>query len=233
MVLSGRIDRMDCLETEEGKYFRIVDYKSGSKQFKLADVYYGLQLQLITYLDAVGESLGKESGKPVFPAGILYFRLDDPIVPGSRGASEEEIEKAIMKELKMKGMLIADVKLIKEMDTGIDGDSLIIPARVNKGGELGRSSAATAEQFEIMKRHVKKLLNSIGEEMLKGNISISPYRRKRITACAYCGYISICQFDTRLSKNNYRNLHDRKDSEVWELMGGKSAEGGDGNGFAE
>ncbi|MDD4504144.1 MAG: PD-(D/E)XK nuclease family protein, partial [Clostridiaceae bacterium] len=227
MVLSGRIDRMDCLETEEGKYFRIVDYKSGSKQFRLADVYYGLQLQLITYLDAVGESLRADSRKPVFPAGILYFKLDDPIVLGSRGASEEEIEKAIMKELKMKGLLLADVKLIKEMDTGIDGDSLIIPARVNKGGDLGRSSAATAEQFDILKRHVRKLLNSLGEEMLKGNISISPYRRKRMTACAYCGYASICQFDTRLSGNNYRNLQDKKEDEVWELMRGKTVEGGD------
>ncbi|HYE81356.1 MAG TPA: helicase-exonuclease AddAB subunit AddB [Clostridia bacterium] len=233
MVLSGRIDRMDCLETAEGKYFRIVDYKSGSKQFRLADVYYGLQLQLITYLDAAGESLGKESGKPVLTAGILYFKLDDPIVPAGREASEEEIEKAIMKELKMKGLLLADVKLIKEMDTGIDGDSLIIPARVNKGGDLGRSSAATADQFDIMKRHVKKLLNKIGEEMLKGNISISPYRRKRMTACSYCGYISICQFDTRLRGNHYRNLQDKKEEEVWELMGGLKAEGGDSSGSEE
>ncbi len=233
MVLSGRIDRMDCLETEEGKYFRIVDYKSGSKQFKLADVYYGLQLQLITYLDAVSESLGQDSEKTVLPAGILYFRLDDPIVLGGRGVSEEDIEKAIMKELKMKGLLLADVKLIREMDNEIDGDSLIIPARINKGGDLGRSSAATAEQFDIIKGHVKRLLYSLGEEMLKGNISISPYRRKRMTACAYCGYMSICQFDTRLKGNSFRNLQDRKEAEIWELMGYKAAEGGGGDGEDE
>lgn len=234
MVLTGRIDRLDCLETAEGKYFRIVDYKSGSKQFKLADVYYGLQLQLITYLDAAGGSLKQEDGKPVLPAGVLYFRLDDPIVLGGRGASEEEIEKAIMKELKMKGLLLADVRIIKEMDTGMDGDSLIIPARINKGGELGRSSAATAEQFELAKRHVKKLLIRLGEEMLKGDISISPYRRKRMTACAYCGYLSICQFDTSLEGNSYRNLYDKKDEEVWELLGSKAARnGGDGIGSDE
>jgi ATP-dependent helicase/nuclease subunit B len=233
MVLSGRIDRMDLFETEEGKYYRIVDYKSGSKQFRLADVYYGLQMQLLTYMGAVSESLTEGSGKPVIPAGILYFRLDDPIVPSGRNAAPEEIEKAIMKELKMKGLLLADVRLIKEMDSGIDGDSLIIPARINKGGELGRSSAATAEQFEIVMRHVRKLLYSLGEEMQRGNISISPYRRKRMTACTYCGYLSICQFDTKLSGNNYRNLYDRKDEEIWELMGGKASEGGDSNGSDE
>ncbi|MGI6586203.1 MAG: helicase-exonuclease AddAB subunit AddB [Lutisporaceae bacterium] len=221
MVLSGRIDRLDCLDTEEGKYFRIVDYKSGSRNFKLEDVYYGLQLQLITYLDAVGGSLETAYGKPVLPAGVLYFKLDDPIIQGSREATEEEIEEAIMKELKMKGLLLADVKLIKEMDTGIDGDSLIIPARINKGDVLGRSSAATAEQFEIIKGHVRRLLRRLGEEILKGNISISPYRRKGITACTYCGYMSICQFDTRISGYGYRNLQDRKDEEVWELMEGK------------
>jgi ATP-dependent helicase/nuclease subunit B len=138
-----------------------------------------------------------------------------------------------MKELKMKGLLLADVKLIKEMDTGIDGDSLIIPARVNKGGDLGRSSAATAEQFEILKGHVRKLLYSLGEEMLKGNISISPYRRKKMTACTYCGYSSICQFDTKLSRNSYRNLQDKKEAEIWELMGGNTIEGGDGIGLDE
>jgi ATP-dependent helicase/nuclease subunit B len=221
MVLSGRIDRLDCLDTEEGKYFRIVDYKSGSRNFKLEDVYYGLQLQLITYLDAVDGSLETAYGKPVLPAGVLYFKLDDPIIQGSREATEEEIEEAIMKELKMKGLLLADVKLIKEMDTGIDGDSLIIPARINKGDVLGRSSAATAEQFEIIKGHVRRLLRRLGEEILKGNISISPYRRKGITACTYCGYMSICQFDTRISGYGYRNLQDRKDEEVWELMEGK------------
>lgn len=221
MVLSGRIDRLDCLDTEEGKYFRIVDYKSGSRNFKLEDVYYGLQLQLITYLDAVGGSLETAYGKPVLPAGVLYFKLDDPIIQGSREATEEEIEEAIMKELKMKGLLLADVKLIKEMDTGIDGDSLIIPARINKGDVLGRSSAATAEQFEIIKGHVRRLLRRLGEEILKGNISISPYRRKGITACTYCGYMSICQFDTRISGYGYRNLQDRKDEEVWKLMEGK------------
>lgn len=229
MILSGRIDRMDCMDTEEARYFRIVDYKSGNKQFRLQDVYYGLQLQLVTYLDAVSESLEKTSGKPVLPAGVLYFRLDDPIVMGDREADKETIEQAIMKELKMKGLLLEDVRLIKEMDTGIDGDSLIIPARINKGGDLGRSSAASAEKFEIMKRHVRKLLYRLGEEMLKGDISISPYRRKGMSSCTYCGYLSICQFDTKLEGNGYRNLYDRKDDEVWALMGDKPAEGGDGN----
>ncbi len=233
MALSGRIDRLDCLEREEGRYFRIVDYKSGSKSLRIADIYYGLQLQLITYLDAAGESLKDETGKPVIPAGMLYFTLNDPIVRGSREASEEEIERAIMKELKMKGLLLADVKLIKEMDTDIDGDSLIIPARVNKGGDLGRSSAATAEQFDMLKRHTRELMKNLGQEMLKGNIAISPYRKKSVSACTYCRYKCVCQFDMKLAGNKYRNLQDMKEEEIWRLIGEKTEEGGDTNGISK
>ncbi|MGE5632125.1 MAG: helicase-exonuclease AddAB subunit AddB [Caulobacteraceae bacterium] len=231
MILSGRIDRLDCFDTDDGTYFRIIDYKSGSKQFKLSDVYYGLQIQLITYLDAVSEKLKPDSKKPVLPAGILYFKVDDPIVMGGRGVSEEEIEKTIMKELKMKGLLIADVRLIKEMDNSISGDSMIIPARINKDDTLGRSSAATMEQFGLIRKHVRNLLQKLGEEMLRGNISISPYKRKRITACTYCSYLPVCQFDTSINGNKFRNLYDKKDDEIWGLLGeAKAVEGGEEDG---
>ena len=54
--LSGRIDRIDALETQGGTYLSIIDYKSGTKDFRLSDLYYGLQIQLITYMDAIWES---------------------------------------------------------------------------------------------------------------------------------------------------------------------------------
>lgn len=125
---------MDALKTEDGTYLRIVDYKSGSKDFKLSDVFYGLQIQLITYLDALWENGEMNEDNPIIPGGMLYFKIDDPIIRGSGRMTEEEIEKAIMKQLKMRGLLLADVKLIREMDRGIEGASMIIPATVNKDG---------------------------------------------------------------------------------------------------
>ena len=170
--LTGRIDRVDSLKTEEGTYLRIVDYKSGSKDFKLSDVFYGLQVQLITYLDAMVQ------GQAILPGGMLYFRIDDPIIKGNSKITEEEIEQAIMKQLKMKGLLLADVKLIREMDNTIDGTSLIIPARINKGDVLGKSSAASLEQFNMLRKYVRKLLKGLCEEIMKGNVSIKPYKKK-------------------------------------------------------
>ncbi|NTV91085.1 MAG: helicase-exonuclease AddAB subunit AddB, partial [Clostridiales bacterium] len=123
MRLTGRIDRIDKYEDGENTYLRIVDYKSGNKALKLADVYYGLQLQLLTYMDAVlgemdtggvlsngalacGEmdtggvlangapSGGEMDTGSVLPGGVLYFRLDDPIISGDRTLNEADIETA-------------------------------------------------------------------------------------------------------------------------------------------
>ncbi|UWG96270.1 helicase-exonuclease AddAB subunit AddB [Dehalobacter sp. DCM] len=219
--LVGRIDRVDALKTEEGTYLRIVDYKSGNKDFKLADVYYGLQIQLITYLDALWENQALALEQPVLPGGILYFQIDDPFVKSNGKLSETEIEQKIMKQLKMKGLLLADVKLIKEMDRTIDGSSLIIPARINKDDSLGKSSAASLEQFQILRRYVKNLLQGLCEEIMSGNVAISPYKKKGTTSCKYCSYAAVCQFDPSRKENTFRLLTDKKDEEVWGLLGGQ------------
>lgn len=220
--LTGRIDRVDALKTEEGTYLRIIDYKSGSKDFKLADAYYGLQVQLLTYLDALWDNPGLNIEGPVLPGGVLYFRIDDPIV--RLKGTEEEIEKAIMKELKMKGLLLADVKLIKEMDKTIDRTSLIIPASLNKDDGIGRySSVASLEHFKILRSYLRKLLKGLGEEIMRGNVEISPYRKKDMTSCRYCNFTAVCQFDPSLRENSYRLLPDRKDEEIWELITGEEA----------
>ncbi|MBZ9625503.1 exodeoxyribonuclease V subunit gamma [Clostridium sp. FP2] len=227
--LVGRIDRVDKLINEGEEFYRIVDYKSGNKDFKLSDVYYGLQIQLLTYLDAMltneiafsrESSLSKET---IFPAGILYFKIDDPVIKAKNNLDEEELEKAIMKALKMKGLLLADTKIIREMDRNIQGASLVVPASIKKDGELGsRSSVATKEQFEMLLKHVKENLVCTCEEMLSGEIDIKPYKKKDITPCAYCEYSAICQFDPTLKENTYKIIKDKKDQEIWELLASES-----------
>lgn len=216
--LVGRIDRVDAIKKDEGTYIRIIDYKSGNKPFKLSDVYYGLQIQLITYLGAVLENGEKVLGDRILPGGMLYFRIDDPMIRLGGQVDEEEIEKAIMKELRMKGLVLADVNLVKEMDRDIEGSSLIIPARVNKGDVLGKSSAATMEQFDDLCRYSKRLLARMGQEMMEGNASINPYKDKNTTACTYCPYSPVCQFDPSFQDNRYRLIRNMKDEEVWDNM---------------
>jgi len=219
IFLTGRIDRLDALKTEDGTFLRIVDYKSGSKDFKLADVFYGLQIQLITYLDAIWENGDKDIGEPMLPGGMLYFKIDDPIVRGNGKMSGEEIEKAIMKQLRMKGLLLADVKLIRNMDNSIDGTSIIIPATINKSGDLGKNtSAATLEQFKLLRKYVRRLLRDLCDEIMNGNVSIKPYKKKGTTSCKFCNFSAVCQFDTAMKENSFRILYDKSTDEVWELM---------------
>lgn len=218
--LIGRIDRVDEFNNENGTYIRIVDYKSGNKSFKLSDVYYGLQLQLLVYLDAILANKEKYLEKKVFPGAVLYFKVDDPIISGDRELSNEIVEKKILKELKMRGLLLKDIKVIKEMDRELDnGYSLIIPAQIVKGSEVGdKTSGATLEQFELLRKYIRKVVISLCEDMLKGNISITPYKKKKNTPCEYCKFAAICQFDPSIKDNNYKYLDDKKSEEVWKLM---------------
>lgn len=217
--LIGRIDRVDMLENEEGIYVRIVDYKSGNKSFNLSDIYNGLELQLLIYLDAILEYVSKKSKKPVFPGGILYFKVADPIISAKGEMSDEEAENEIIKQLKMKGLLLSDVKIVREMDREISGYSMIIPANIKTGGSFGlNSSIATADDFEALRKHVKRKIISLCEDMLKGNISISPCKKKNDTPCKYCSFKPVCRFDVSIKENSYRIITDRTKDEIWEAL---------------
>jgi ATP-dependent helicase/nuclease subunit B len=218
--LIGRIDRVDELDTEDGIYIRIIDYKSGNKGFKLSDVYYGLQLQLLVYLDAILSNKEKYIEKGVFPGAVFYFRVEDPMISSDGELPPDKLEDRILKELKMRGLLLKDINIIKEMDKELDnGYSLIIPAQIVKGSEIGdNTSGATLEQFELLRKFTRKIVMDLCEEMLKGNISIKPYKKKKNTPCAHCNFAAICQFDTSIRDNKYNYINDKKDEEVWELM---------------
>lgn len=228
--LIGRIDRIDMLVKEGETYIRIIDYKSGNKLFKLSDVYYGLQVQLLLYLDAILTEEGKDLDKKPIPGAILYFKIDDPLVKSNKDLSDDELKKEIMKRFKMKGLLIDDPEIIKEMDREMEGNSLIIPARINKDGSLGKSQAASRHQFELLRSHVKNVIAKNCESMLSGDISIKPCKNKDSVPCDFCMYSSICAFDPAIDDNGYRYIYDKSDEEVWRLISKEYDEEGENNG---
>lgn len=215
--LIGRVDRVDSMNEETTTYLRIVDYKSGSKEFKLNDVYYGFQMQLLIYLDAILSELEKRMNKSALPGGILYFKLDDPIVKGKGELTDTQIEEIIMKSLKMNGLLLDDPDIIREMDNEMEKGSDIIPATIKKDGTLSKSqsSIATLEQFKLLRKYVRDTIAKLCEKILEGNISLSPCKNKTKDSCKYCIYSSICQFDTSIKGNKYRVLKDKTEEEIW------------------
>lgn len=222
--LRGQIDRIDEFENQEGKYIRIIDYKSSKKDLSLTDVYYGLQLQLLVYLDAILES-GKKNGENINPAAILYSKIDDPIAKFDENQEEEVIREKILKDLKMEGLLIKNVDIIKEMDKSLaNGDrtsSLIIPASFTKDGSLAKNTkGVTNDEFEVIRRYVKDLIKKLCNEMLNGNISITPYKNKERNSCTYCNFSSICQFDTTLKDNKYKIINKKSNDDIINSMKG-------------
>ncbi len=211
--LIGRIDRIDMLIKDSNTYIRIIDYKSGNKIFKLSEVYYGLQVQLLLYLDAI-----LSQNKDNLPAAVLYFKIDNPLIKTNNDLTDEALEEEIMKKFKMKGLLIDDVEIIKEMDKEMDGNSYIIPARINKDGTLGKSDAASIYQFELLRKHVKKIIAENCEKLISGDISISPCKNGDSIPCEYCSYSSICTFEEELLDNSYRQIYEKSDDEVWQLL---------------
>ena len=211
LLLNGKIDRIDIAKTEEGKFIRIIDYKSYNKELKLSDIYYGLQLQLLVYLDAAME-------KDLLPGGMLYLKLDDPIMKTKKNISKEEIEEEINKKLRMKGVILSDARLIKAMDTNMINESSVLDLSVKKDGTFtSKVPVATKEQFTELRNHMKKILKQMGDEILNGNIKNEPVKKKSKSACEFCDYKLICRFDKELG-NKFKIINDLKNDQVFEQL---------------
>ena len=215
--ITGKIDRIDIAKLDNDKYVRIIDYKSSAKNIDLNQVYAGLQLQLITYLDAVCQE------EDLMPAGVLYFNLIDPTIKSKKSLTDEEIEDKIRKKFKMQGLILADVDIVKMMDTKLEtGSSDVIPAYIGKEGTLSnnRSSVVNRKQFEYLQKYTNRLIRQISEEILSGNIDIRPYYnvKNKKTPCEYCGFKSICNFSGGDCRNGYNYINNLEKEVVLEMM---------------
>ena len=192
VTVGGTIDRVDLYVDPQGKRFvRIIDYKTGRKTFRLADALYGLNMQMLVYLAALVEN-GQE-----FPAGILYMPAAEPSVSVDRGTGEDKIKAEADKQLKMSGLVLSDQEIIQAMEAGAKGR--FIPASLNKDGSLGRfSSALDGEQLKTVLAYSKRLIATMGEELLSGRVEAAPNRKNKIP-CRYCAYSPVCgkEFDEK------------------------------------
>ena len=208
----GKIDRIDIAEDGNNKYIRIIDYKSSVKDIDFTSIYGGLQLQLITYLDAMCKI------EDFIPAGILYFSLLEQMINSSKKLTEEEIEEKIKNNFKMKGLILADVKVAKMQDNNLmpSTSSKIIPAYMDKNGNLSpkKSNIATKEEFEKLQKYVNNTIKEIAKEILNGNIQLKPYYKNKKTPCEYCIYKNMCGFNSEIFKTEYRFINKKSKEEV-------------------
>lgn len=213
--ITGKIDRIDTADSDDGKYLRIIDYKSSSKNIDLNEVYAGLQIQLLTYTDAICKA------EDIMPAGVFYFSLLEQMIKADKKVSDEEIEDMIRKNFRMKGLILADVKIIKMNDNTLKtGSSKIVPAAITQSGTVNEkwTNGVNKEQFKILQDYIDKTIKDISKEILSGKIDLKPYNKKGKTPCEYCSYKSICGFNTKQNGNQYNYIDKKSKDDLIKMM---------------
>lgn len=213
--ITGKIDRIDTAKNDDGKYLRIIDYKSSAKNIDLNEVYAGLQIQLLTYMDAICKE------EDIFPAGIFYFSLLEQMVKAEKKMTEQEIEDMIRKNFRMKGLIIADVKIIRMNDKELkSGSSKLVPAAITSSGTVNEkwTSGVSKEDFKVLQDYIYKTIKDISKEIFSGKIDLKPYYKKGKTPCSYCEYKSICGFNPKITDNKYNYIPEKSKDEIIENM---------------
>jgi ATP-dependent helicase/nuclease subunit B len=221
MELVGRIDRVDKAIDENGDMFlRVIDYKSSEKDLNLNEVYFGLSLQMLTYLDIIMTYSKELVETNAIPAGMLYFHVHNPMVNSTKMLTIEQIEEELMKKFKMNGLMLSDQNVLRLMDQTLEsGNSQIVSAGIKKDGTLTKNSkVASMDEFENLRSYVRKLYEKTGNAIIDGNVEITPYKIKDKKNCAFCPYRSICQFDESMENNCYRVLPTQSNEQVLELI---------------
>ncbi|SER73946.1 helicase-exonuclease AddAB subunit AddB [Salisediminibacterium halotolerans] len=219
--LIGRIDRVDRAEREDGIYVRIIDYKSSAQDLRLDDIYYGLSMQMLLYLDVLLTHGGKWFQTEVTPAGVLYFHVHNPIVTADTKLSADEIEAKMMEQFKMKGLLSSDPAVIEEMDKSLDNgqSSEIVPVTKNKDGKLGkRSRVINDNDYERLRMFLREQVKYAASAITAGDTSLTPFKKKQKVPCTYCSYKSFCQFDPSLEENDYRYLRSKDNDDILTVL---------------
>ncbi len=218
MRLHGKIDRVDLYETEDEVQVKVIDYKTGAKSFDLGELYHGLQMQLVLYLNAVMEKEHKKyPDKKITPAAILYYQMKDPMVEPD--IDETAIEQNILKELRPNGVVNASMDVVEHLDRTLEKQSNVIPVSLNKDGTFSKqSSVLSEEELLLLTQYAEAKAKEVGEEILQGNIKISPYEMDKRTGCDYCPYHGICGFDQRIPGYRYRKLGKVSKTEVIQKM---------------
>lgn len=203
---SGKIDRIDLCEDEDGVYVKVTDYKTGMKSFDITALYHGLQLQLPVYMNAAMEvEKRRHPGKEIIPAGIFYYRIQDPMV--ERKDTKEEVEKNILKELRLDGLVNAEENVIRHLERDLSGSSVLYPLGRNKDGSLSRNSRALPEKvFTAVLKYARKIEQDLKDRMYEGEAAARPYELENSTGCDYCAYRDICGFDVRIPGCSLRRL---------------------------
>ncbi len=213
-ILRGFIDRMDTWDSGGSIYYRVVDYKTGKKDFDYCDIFNGVGLQMLLYLFALRESGHEALGGHPVPAGVQYFPARAPYMPADGKLTDEEAEKKRKALWTRKGLLLLDEAVLQAMEPGEKPQRMCYT--VKKDGTLS-GDLADREQLRLLKDYIFHYLAGMVEDIASGNVAPNPYTRgSRHDACAFCPYGSVCHKATVEGRRNYQAM---EPEDFWDRIG--------------
>jgi ATP-dependent helicase/nuclease subunit B len=220
-LLRGFVDRVDVWHSENGDFVRVVDYKTGTKDFDYCDVFNGLGLQMLLYLFALEQEGEDLLGANPIPAGVQYFPARIPLLSVDGQMTEEEAAAARAKNWKRKGLLLWDDAALAAMES--DDAAYRMPYTRKKDGTIS-GDIADRDRFNILKSYIFDLLRKLVDGIATGCIEPNPYTRgSSHDACAFCPYGTVCHKFTVENRRNYKAMSAQK---FWEEVGKEVAADG-------
>ena len=215
--IRGSVDRVDVMEKDGSKYLRVVDYKTGPKDFKLSDVLYGVNLQMLIYLRSIGVTGTQKYGE-IVPSGVLYMPAAvTPVIADN--LSEDAVKKELNTKLKMKGIVLDDKTVIHAMDK--TDSATYIPVKLEFDRRQS-SNRLSAEEFDAVFKKVDLTIEEMGDRLYDGKIEAAPLKGA-YDGCEYCPYDSVCAYRRSEPRNAVSGIDKEK------LIEQLREEGGDEN----
>ena len=221
VYFEGTVDRIDVFSKNNRKYIRVIDYKSGVKEFKFTDLLYGVNMQMLLYLFALTDNTHKGIYNGNIPAGVLYMPAKDAKSQLDRDSDENDIEKIYSTTYKMNGFVLEEKDVIEAMEKDVGGK--FIPVKISKttgGYSKKMSSLVTDKQMDNLRKYSYKLIKQTAEDILNGKIEASPLMPPdSYLPCDYCDYYSICGKYPPQEVRTYGPDDEKRISEVLEGKG--------------
>lgn len=212
----GSVDRVDAYKTNDNTFIRVIDYKTGGKDFKLGEVFGGLNMQMLIYLFAIWQN-GAERYENVLPAGILYFQAKSPRISSSmlsRDADALAVKAKMNSNLKMSGMVLKNIDVIDAMEK--DGANVFIPAKLDKSGNAA-GNVISIKKLEALREKVNSNIRNMAESLQMGKINALPTKN----GCDYCKYRDVCK---REEDDEIREIEALGFDDALNMLGGDNDE---------
>lgn len=204
---SGTADRADIFinQNDGGKiYLRIIDYKTGAKEFVREQLDLGINMQMFFYLWAITRRDG-DNDSCFNAAGALYSPMKAPKLTEPKKGKNNDPAVIERDAFRFSGEILNTESVLKAMQNDLDtlnnDNELYIPAvfAPDTGnaavGDKHYSNVFSPEELNSDIAKADILLRSFAEALENGVINASPLENKKLNCllpCTNCDYSEIC-----------------------------------------